>query len=168
MVSQRKPLGRLVKLVHLSFENGRNRFFKQYDVTSSQMDLLDYLDQKEQKSASQKEIVDYLQLSYATVSGLIKRLEAKGYLCRVSASEDKRANVVTLTEQTKELFEKCRQHMRERDTNLLRNFTQEEKEQFIYLLEKILENSGMTLPENAGRRFVPPQKVHFFEDREEK
>ena len=55
-----KKLGRLVKLVHLSFENGRNRFFRQYDVTSSQMDLLDYLDQKEQKAASQKEIVEYL------------------------------------------------------------------------------------------------------------
>lgn len=167
MVSQRKILGRLVKLVHLSFENGRNRFFKQYDVTSSQMDLLDYLDQKDQKSASQKELVDYLQLSYATVSGLIKRLEAKGYLCRISTSEDKRANTITLTGQTKELFEKCSQHMRERDTNLLRNFTQEEKEQFIYLLEKILENSGMNLPDNVGQRFVPPQKVQFFEDREE-
>ena len=43
--------------------------FRQYDVTSSQMDLLDYLDQREQKAASQKEIVDYLQISYATVSG---------------------------------------------------------------------------------------------------
>ena len=47
-----KKLGRLVKLVHLSFENGRNRFFRQYDITSSQMELLDYLAQKEQKSAS--------------------------------------------------------------------------------------------------------------------
>ena len=73
-----KKLGRLVKLVHLSFENGRNRFFRQYDITSSQMELLDYLAQMEQKSASQKEIVEYLQLSYATVSGLIKRLETKG------------------------------------------------------------------------------------------
>lgn len=161
-----KKLGRLVKLVHLSFENGRNRFFRQYDITSSQMELLDYLAQKEQKSASQKEIVEYLQLSYSTVSGLIKRLETKGYLCRTSVSKDKRANLITLTEQADQLFERCRQHMGARDKYLLRNFTQEEKEQFLYLLEKILENSGMDLPDNVGQRFVPPQKVRFHEDRE--
>lgn len=162
-----KKLGRLVKLVHLSFENGRNRFFKQYDVTSSQMDLLDYLDQKEGKSASQKEIVDYLCLSYATVSGLITRLEAKGYLCRAASLEDKRANLIMLTDQAGQLFEKCSEHMGARDRALMRDFTQEEKEQFVYLLEKILKNSGMDLPPDAGRRFVPPQRIRFHEDREE-
>lgn len=166
-MSKGKKLGRLVKLVHLSFENGRNRFFKQYDVTSSQMDLLDYLDHREQKAATQKEIVDYLQLSYATVSGLIRRLEAKGYLCRESFSEDKRANRIMLTAQAGELFEKCGEHMGARDRYLLRNFTQSEREQLVYLLEKILENSGMDIPEDAGKRFVPPQRIRFREKREE-
>ncbi len=165
-MSNGKKLGRLVKLVHLSFENGRNRFFKQYDITSSQMDLLDYLDQKEPKAASQKEIVDYLKLSYATVSGLIGRLEAKGYLCRVSSKEDKRANLIMLTGQAEQLFERCGEHMGARDRALTRDFTQEEKEQFVYLLEKILKNSGMNLPEDVGKRFVPPQRVQFHENRE--
>lgn len=165
MLTGKKP-GRLVKLVHLSFENGRNRFFRQYDVTSSQMDLLDYLDQKEQKAASQKEIVEYLQMSYATVSGLIKRLETKGYLCRGSFDKDKRANLIMLTSQTGQLFETCSEHMDARDEHLMRDFTQEEKEQFVYLLEKILKNSGMDLPDDAGKRFVPSHRIRFHEDRE--
>ncbi len=166
-MSERKIPGRLVKLVHLSFENGRNQFFKQYDVTSSQMDLLDYLEQKEQKAASQKEIVDYLQMSYATVSGLIKRLEIKGYVSRVSLERDMRANRIMLTDQADQLFERCREHMGARDRYLMRDFTKEEKEQFVYLLEKILKNSGMELPEDAGNRFVPPGQVRFREKREE-
>lgn len=167
-MSNGKKLGRLVKLVHLSFENGRNQFFRQYDVTSSQMDLLDYLDQKEQKAASQKEVVDYLRLSYATVSGLVGRLEAKGYLRRLSSEEDRRANRIMLTSQAEQLFEKCRQHMGARDRYLTRGFTQEEKEEFIYLLEKILKNSGIDLPEDIGERFIPTQRVRFYENGEEK
>lgn len=165
-MSKGKKPGRLVKLVYLSFENGKNRFFRQYDVTSSQMDLLDYLDQREQKAASQKEIVDYLQISYATVSGLIKRLENKGYVRRTSSKEDKRANLIVLTDKAGQLFEKCSEHMGARDRYLMRDFTQEEREQFVYLLEKILKNSGMVVPEDVGKRFVPPNRVQFHEDRE--
>ena len=167
MMSKGKKLGRLVKLVHLSFENGRNRFFKQYDVTGSQMDLLDYLDQREEKAASQKEIVDYLQLSYATVSGLIKRLETKGYLRRIASSEDKRANLLMLTDQAEQLFKRCREHMGARDRALMRDFTQEEKDQFVSLLERILKNSGMDIPKDAGSRFVPAQRIRFYDEREE-
>lgn len=166
-MNQGKKLGRLVKLVHLAFENGRNRFFRQHDVTSSQMDILDYLDQREEKTASQKELVEYLNLSYATVSGLISRLEAKGYLCRRTSSEDKRANLIALTPRAGDLFQKCSVHMDRRDRDLLRGFTDEEREQFVYFLEKILENSRMDLSECVGKRFVPPGKVRFYENREE-
>lgn len=135
-------LGRLIKLIHLSFENNRNAVFARYDMTSSQMELLQFLDEQPKKEATQKAIVEYLQISYATVSGLIKRLEAKEYITRSGSDTDSRVSVIRLAPAAQTLFAVCHQYLEAQDQYMTQDFTPEEEEMLVTLLGKLLKNAA--------------------------
>lgn len=70
---------------------------KDYGVSIPQVLCLNYLHESYNYQSTQGEIRKYLNLNPSTVSGIINRLEKKGYLARLPKLGDKRVVNIALT-----------------------------------------------------------------------
>ena len=136
-----KKLGHLIKLVGMSYEATKNSLLEEFGITASQMELLDYINDCDEHTSTQKEVTEYLRASYATVSGLIKRLVEKDLLERVKCEGDRRSNTIKLTEQALPLVEACKIELQTIDDELTADFTDEEQQQLAAYLERLLANA---------------------------
>ncbi|HBK28221.1 MAG TPA: MarR family transcriptional regulator [Dialister sp.] len=115
-----------------------NNELREEGLTMSQMRVLVILDEKQNKTASMKDIEKELAVAQPTTAGIIRRIEEKGLIIYLSAPENKRAKWIQLTEAGKE---KCRiaySHMEATEKKLLSGMTEEEGKQFLELLKKAL------------------------------
>ncbi|MCB2208034.1 MAG: MarR family transcriptional regulator [Bacteroidetes bacterium] len=70
---------------------------KEYGVSIPQLMCLEYLGDKEDYRSTQGSIARYLNLNSSTMSGIIDRLEIKGYVARLPNPDDKRTVYISLT-----------------------------------------------------------------------
>jgi len=77
---------------------------KEYGVSIPQVLCLSFLHESPNYQATQCEIRQFLNLNSSTVSGIINRLEKKGFLARLPKSGDKRVVNIALTSAGDKLF----------------------------------------------------------------
>jgi DNA-binding MarR family transcriptional regulator len=82
---------------------------KEYGVSIPQLMSLDYLGAKGNYRSTQVEIARYLNLNSSTMSGIIDRLELKGYVARLPNPDDKRTVLISLTSKGAKLLEQSPQ-----------------------------------------------------------
>ena len=70
---------------------------KEYGVSIPQVLCLNFLRKSPNYQSTQGEIRKFLNLNSSTISGIINRLEAKGYIARLPKSGDKRVVNIALT-----------------------------------------------------------------------
>lgn len=70
---------------------------KHYGISIPQLLVLQYLSNQKEYKATAKDIKNYLNLNASTVSGILKRLETKGFLAKLPKFGDKRSTVLVLT-----------------------------------------------------------------------
>jgi DNA-binding MarR family transcriptional regulator len=70
---------------------------KEYGVSIPQVLCLNFLHDSPNYQSTQGEIRNFLNLNPSTVSGIINRLEIKGYLARLPKSGEKRVTKIALT-----------------------------------------------------------------------
>ncbi len=70
---------------------------KEYGVSIPQVLCLSFLNSSPHYQATQSEIKNFLNLNPSTVSGIINRLEKKGFLARLPKTGDKRIVNIVLT-----------------------------------------------------------------------
>ena len=102
-----RKLGRLMKVISSAYDATKNALLEQYGLTSRQVDLLGFLKKHERREATQKDLTEYLHTSYATTSGVIKRLAEKGLVERITCEDDKRSNVIRLTDEAASMVGEC-------------------------------------------------------------
>jgi DNA-binding MarR family transcriptional regulator len=78
---------------------------KEYGVSIPQLMCLDYLGSKQDYRATQGDIARYLNLNSSTMSGIIDRLEIKGFVARLPNPEDKRTVYISLTSKGSKLLD---------------------------------------------------------------
>ena len=73
------------------------------------------------------------------------KMEKKGYIKRKKSKEDKRINMVFITNVGKEMFAKTRPVIQKTIDTIEKNISKKEKETMILLLKKIQTNFELTL-----------------------
>jgi len=73
------------------------RIQKEHGISIPQYLCLDYINSRESYRATTKDIGSHLNLNASTVSGIISRLEKKGYLAKLPNQTDKRSTHIYLT-----------------------------------------------------------------------
>ena len=81
------------------------RIEKEYGISIPQLLCLNFLNKKDTYQATHKEIKDFLKLNASTVTGIIARLEKKGYIARLPKRNDKRVALITITAKGSELID---------------------------------------------------------------
>jgi len=109
-----EELGYYVRRIDGQFAKHRRLELKQYDLTSSQFDVLFWImkrQQRENLDTIQKDIERYFHISNPSVSGIISRLEQKGFVERVRSDKDRRICHIQPTEKARAMQKTlCKAH----------------------------------------------------------
>lgn len=91
---------------------------------------------------SQKEIAEHFQISGAAVATTLKRLELDGYIERSKCpcDGDCRSNSIAITERGREATQATEKYFKYVDIAALNDFSNEETQIFLSLLEKMRKN----------------------------
>ena len=135
-------IGKILKIVSNYMDKDMNNCLSDYNITRSQMGILIYIQVAECKNieANQVDIEKEFNLKNPTVTGIINRLEEKGYIKRVRSDKDKRYNKLELTESGREILNKGKRKAEENEEKLLKILTQDEVNELKRILTKIVNN----------------------------
>lgn len=140
MERRTQPVGFMIKQINNVFEKDLNDKLKTIGITSSQCAVLDYLFHTNQEEVSQRDVEKNLSLKNPTVTGLLKRLEEKGFIFCVPNAKDKRKNNIYLTEKAFDIQRRMEADRKKMDKEMTRGMTKKEVQALMRGLEKMLYN----------------------------
>lgn len=116
------------------------KLFQEIGLSEGQPKVLDFLAIHD--GCIQKDLATYCNIKPATVTSVLNGMEKAQLIYRKQNSDDKRIYNVYLTEEGKKRQKEVQEIFRQIDEVCLQNFTREEREQAIYLLNKMYDNLG--------------------------
>ena len=136
------PLGSRIKQLSNAYECEGNRMLQRHGLTFAQAEILRLVIQcrEEGKTLNQKGIENALRLKNPTVTGTLNRLEAKGLIARVSDPRDGRCKLIEPTEKALKQHAESGEAFRQREQELLSGISDQERQQLIGLLDRVLKN----------------------------
>lgn len=140
MEHQTPPYGAKIKQLSTAFERAINFSLSQTGLTYAQGKLLGYLGHHMGGPVYAKDLEQHFHLTHPTVSGLLQRLEAKGFIAIQPETLDRRCKRIELTSQALENQARVRAMGDALDQLLVKGFTPQEQEQFWQLLSRAAEN----------------------------
>lgn len=115
-----------------------NREVDKYDIKSGQLMFL--LDLYTEDGKNQEEISARLKIDKGTTARALKKLEEQELITRVKDKDDKRSNIIYLTEKSKDVKDGVYNVLDEWNKKISENLTYEEQETLRNLLEKVCKN----------------------------
>lgn len=109
-------------------------------LTSTQMHILKYLCTHQDSVIYQKDILNEFDLSNATVSGIISRLEAKGFVFCAHSDSDSRYKQICITEKALGCHLAVCENIVQLEERLIDGFTKEEIQKLHEYLDRIQKN----------------------------
>lgn len=137
---RRTTIGFLIKQINNVYEKDFNKMLKSIGITSSQCEVLDYLFHASEEEVTQRDIEKHLSLKNPTVTGLLKRLEEKGFVFIVPSNKDRRCKNIYLTEKAYDIQRKMEASRKKSDKMLTLGMNAKEVQALEKALEKVLYN----------------------------
>lgn len=132
--------GMYFKRIHLDIEKEIHTKLSAYNLTKSQLDILNYLDQHPDQMTCQKYLQNYLHVSNATINGLVNRLEQNGYIYRITNSEDKRMVSIHPTEKANQIKDLFLTTIYNLEQKMMAHIAPDKQEELVNLLEQMIQN----------------------------
>lgn len=130
----------LIKKAALVIEKLSNPVLAPYELTNTQYKILMFLYRNPGKSIRQIDIEKHFSMTNPSVTGIIQNLEKKGLVKRVPNPDDKRSKLLMLTEQAFSMEKELRALGESLEQQVTQNLSEEERQQLILLLNKILKD----------------------------
>jgi DNA-binding MarR family transcriptional regulator len=140
MERREQPIGFTVKQINNVFEKDLNEKLRRLGITSSQCAVLDFLFQTSIEEVSQRDVERHLNLCNPTVTGLLKRLDEKGFILCVPSATDKRKKNIYLTEKAYDIRRRMEADRKKMDRALTRGMSQREIAALMRGLDRMLYN----------------------------
>ncbi|MBQ2921421.1 MAG: MarR family transcriptional regulator [Oscillospiraceae bacterium] len=144
-------LGHTFKKLHFLLEQLMNRKLQELDLTSAQGHVIGFLRHaKEPPCARDLEMT--FGLSHATVSGILSRMEAKGFIEVRPDPRDRRVKRICLLDKGTACSQSIARHIEECERIIMEDFTGEEMEQFRSYLTRVVQKLEHNVRENQCNR----------------
>lgn len=137
---ERKTIGFLFKQINTVYEKEFNNRLKRLGITSSQCEVLDFLLQSSKDEVTQRDIERALNLKNPTVTGILKRLDEKGFILSVPSGKDRRCKNIYLTEKAYDIQKRMEMERKKTDKMLTLGMTKKEVEALNKMLNRVLYN----------------------------
>ena len=134
--------GHLVRILHCCTSQTMTEALSSMDLTSAQGHLMGFLAHCENPPCA-RDIEEAFHLSHPTVSGLLARLEKKGFLELYPDPDDHRCKRIRILPKGMHSHETMHHTIVEMEHRMVSDFTPEEEEAFHTLLTRAIANMGV-------------------------
>lgn len=121
--------------------------FQEMELTAMQSYVLRYLDERKGEIVYPKDIEQRFRLTHPTVSGLLARLEAKGFIVCTPDPDDRRCKRIAATEKAEQCHIRIHDTFRALEQQTLQGFSPDEIQTLLRLLDRAIENLSETKEE---------------------
>lgn len=135
-----RHLGMRVRILSQTIHTAIDRKLTALGLTGQQSYILRYLSERKDEPVYARDIEKRFNLTHPTVSGIIQRLEAKGFLATEPELSDRRCKYLNLTPKAEECQEEIEQHIQSLEHTMVRGMTDGEVEAFHRLLDLAYQN----------------------------
>ncbi|MCG8311180.1 MAG: MarR family transcriptional regulator [Cytophagales bacterium] len=129
---------------------------KDFGLSITQLLCLGHLQNSPAYRSTHRELMEMLSLNSSTVSGILKRLEKRGYIARISNESDKRSKSITLTASGIKLLEETPNVLHDRLAEKLDKLSVENKKMVQKSLNIII--SAMEIKEMEASPLLTPEE----------
>ena len=151
MIETARHLGHSFKKLHFLLEQAVNQRLQELDLTSAQGHVIGFLRHSKEPPCA-KDLENAYSLSHATVSGILSRMEAKGFISQEPDPHDRRVKRLYLKDRGLACSESIWHHIEEIERNMTADFTPEELEQFRDYLSRAISNLDRQVRESHSNR----------------
>ena len=130
MISVRK----IVRAINLESK----RVEKNFGISIPQLLTLKYLKEKPDYKTTMRSLREFLSLNASTVTGIVSRLETKGYIARLPDPSDKRSTPIVLTSKGDDLIKKTNLSLHEKISKNLEALNEEEYSAIVESFQTII------------------------------
>jgi MarR family transcriptional repressor of mepA len=92
-----KNIGQQIKITARAFNAAMDRFARQYDLTGTQLSIIDFLGHRPDHSCKRKDIEQEFDIRRSTATQILQRMKAKGLIDQLPSPTDGRQKVIVLT-----------------------------------------------------------------------
>ena len=136
-----KHYGHMVRVLQCTISQSVTGALAEMELTSAQGRIMGYLALSPEPPCA-KDIEEKFHLSHPTVSGLLARLEKKGFIESRPDEADRRCKRIYMLPKGADCNEKIYRVIQENEKKLVTGFTEAEKQQFTDLLTRAANNLG--------------------------
>ncbi len=133
--------GHLVRILHWCSHQSMTAALEKMDLTAAQGRVMGYLAHQAQPPCP-RDVETEFQLSHPTVSGLLQRLEQKGFIELRPDPDDRRCKRIYILPKGWECHDVMHTTIQENERRIVEGFSPEEQEQFAALLQRAITNMG--------------------------
>ena len=151
VIETNNHLGHSVKKLHFLMDQTMNRKLQELDLTSAQGHVIGFLRHHRERPCA-RDLETAYGLSHATVSGILSRMESKGFIELRPDPADRRIKRISLLDKGTACSESIRRHIRESEGIMAQGFTEQELEQFRGYLHRAIANLEQSIRENHCNR----------------
>ncbi|MGG6795236.1 UNVERIFIED_CONTAM: MarR family transcriptional regulator [Streptococcus canis] len=144
------PIGILIKIASLAFDRTASQLLSDYNLTPSQFKLLKYLSVHQDQLTRQIDLETFFKMSNPTVTGLLQNLEKKGMIERHHHPQDKRCNIIRLSESASLKAEDYLQKSKLIEDHFTQALSKEEQATLKQLLLALIDSNPNTLHSKKG------------------
>ncbi len=138
-----KDIGHILHVADMTAKNRLTNQLDGYGITPGQYAVLKeiyYHSEDGNNGLSPACIADRIHCDRPTISGIIERLEAQGWIVRLRNSEDKRSVIIQVTDKTIAHMPEFDEIFQDNRSIILNGFTKEEEDAFKNFLLRVIHN----------------------------
>ena len=133
--------GHYLRILHWCNDQRMTAALMQMDLTASQGPILGFIAHRKEAPCA-RDIEEQFHLSHPTVSGLLARLEKKGFIEFFPDETDRRCKRIRLLSKGRECIKTMHHTIQATEDLMVQGFSAEEQELFRQLLERAIANMG--------------------------
>ena len=133
--------GHLVRILHWCTDQIMTATLEEQELTASQGHIMGYLS-RQTTPPCPRDIEAAFHLTHPTVSGILSRLEQKGFIQQHPDPDDRRCKRIYLSEKGLQCHGTMCRIIFENEERMVQYFTPEEKELFLSFLQRAIANMG--------------------------
>ena len=141
MLRFENAIGPRIKRLSCAMDQMRNESIAELDLTSSQAFVLGYLVRRQAEPVYPGDLVQRFGWRHSTVSGILQRLEAKGFI-GYAADRDRRRKRIVVTQKAIECHDAILDKLQDNERRTTAGLSEDELEQLRSLLDRLLENTN--------------------------
>lgn len=138
-------IGRLFRIAAHALELEVRNSHEALGLTPSQGYVMAYLARRHfsgDEPIYARDVERHFDIRHSSVSGVLQRLEAKGFIAVEPDDSDRRCKKIVLTEKSLSLHERIEEHILATESKIFSGMTAQEQAEFVRLLRQAAVNLG--------------------------